>query len=192
MKPFVIAFKFSIIAVLILAFVIILQKYDVKPAPPVVPDVQATQNDSVITAQMKRKIAKRDSLINALELKLTATTEKVGSLKSENKGLKAGNDSLSKFYCSHHNLQTCDSLVIAKQVYIDGLEQENDSLDSEAEQYSRLLYVERGKSADKDTLIGSKERLIVAYKQQFSRINCMDDWTAKHKFWSWLLGIKCR
>ena len=163
-----------------------------KPAPPVKPDVVATKTDSTVTAQMRRKMAKKDSLINALEIRLTVTIEKVTDLSVNNKQLKIGRDTLLNFYRKNHNLHTCDSVVYKLNGDIGKLEEENDSLDSEAQQYSRLLYVERGKSADKDTLIISKERLIVAYQQQFSRINCMDDWTGKHKFWSWLLGIKCR
>jgi hypothetical protein len=163
-----------------------------KPAPPVKPDVVATNTDSTITAQMRKKIAKKDSLINAIELKLSATSEKVTDLKAINRKLKAGNDTLSEFYRTHHTLETCDSLVIAKQEYIDSLEQENDSLDSEAEQYSALLIEERGKYVDLGIVVRSHEKLISAYQQQFSRINCMDDWTSKHKFWSWLLGIKCK
>ena len=185
---------FRIVSTLIVICIIgaVVFVLDPHPAPPVVPDVAATQADSVITAQMKRKIAKRDSLINALEIKLAATSETVTYQSVIIKRQKISVDTFSNYYRKHHNLADCDTLVKCQANYITGLEQLNDSLDSEAQQYSKLLYVERGKSADKDTLIGSKERLIVAYKQQFSRINCMDDWTTKHKFWSWLLGIKCK
>ena len=162
------------------------------PVPPVKPDVVATKTDSAVTAKHKKEIARKDSLINAMELKLTVTTEKVTDLKATNRKLKAGNDTLSAYYRSHHTLQTCDSLVTAKQAYIDSMEQENDSLDSEAQQYSALLVQERGKYADLGVIVRSHEKLIDAYKQQFSRINCMDDWVWKHRFWSWLLNIKCK
>ena len=190
MKNIIFKWIIVIIAIAVAGFLIF--KFDPKPAPPVKPDVQATHTDNTITAKQKRTIARQDSLINTLEVRLSVTSGKVTDLSVTNKRLKTDRDTLLAFYRKNHNLHTCDSVVTKLNNDITYLEEENDSLDSEAQQYSRLLCEERIKSLAKDTVMTSHETLITAYQQQFSRINCMDDWTGKHKFWSWLLGVKCR
>ena len=188
----IILFRWTLIAAALIAVIIFIPILYKHTSPPVKPDVLATREDSINTAKQRRKIAKQDSLIGALELRLAVTSEKVIDLSVNNKRLKIGRDTLLNFYLKNHNLHTCDSVVNKLNGDIADLEEENDSVHSEAELYSRLLYQERIKSLAKDTIITSKETLNAVYKQQFSRINCMSDWTGKHKFWSWLLGVKCR
>lgn len=118
-----------------------------KDQHPVIPEVVATKSDSAITSRAKIRIAKQDSIIDSLEVRLMVTVAKASDLKAINRGLKQDVDTLRKFYRENHNLQTCDSMVNLQQNYIASIVDELDSLDSEAEQYSRLLYAERGNNA---------------------------------------------
>ena len=187
-----ILFKWIFVALVLIIAGVVIFNTDNKPGPPLVPNPQATQQDNTTTEHQLREIAKKDSLINALEVKLANTTAGLSVQNGVVARLKIGVDTLLKFYKKNHNLHTCDSVVATQQQYIGELEQECDSLDSEARQYSRLLYVERSKIANKDSIITSHKTLIVAYQQQISRINCMETWTDTHRFWSWILGIKCK
>jgi len=128
--------------------------------------------DSVKTVQLTQKI----EIQKALQAAEKIITE---GLKPQIKVLKE----TVKVYVWKYRTDTvkslpCDSALIAYEALVD-------TLDKEAESYSKQLYLCEQQSAIKDTIITNKTKLIDTYQ-------CRTEWKVKHRFWAWVIGYKCK
>lgn len=180
----------AVIAVLVIAAVIITK---CEPDPkPIIPNHEIINRDSTLTDSIRSANDSLQSEVNFKSFQANAFRRKVYKLRVDKSNIQTELDSLKAKYKREHTLKSCDSVVIAQNKYIDSLNVENDLLDKEAESYSKALYDQTQISQNKDKVIESKNRVIDNYRTAIEESNCLNDWTAKHKFWKWLLGIKCK
>jgi hypothetical protein len=118
----------------------------------------------------------------SIELTLRKTLEKQG----------VELDTLRSFYVKHHTLRVADSVIVEQSDYIDSLTEDNKLILQRADYCDIALMAERKRNVNNDTIIASKERVIQSYVYVINKSNCINNWTDKHRFWSWLLGIKCK
>lgn len=100
-------------------------------------------------------------------------------------------DSLAQAPCSEQLVATQSQNTTLKA---DNAEKDStiDELGIEAESYSRQLnQCDEQRKNDSSELASSKS-LNKNYEKQFATSKCINTWTVKHPFLSWLFGIKCK
>ena len=183
------AYKFSIIAVLILVFVIILQKCDVKHTDNVINGSELSTainhvKDSLKTLHYQELIANYKAGQQAEAIKTVAYKHRAAGYKTELERLKHISDSLIEIY----PIDTiCRKIVSAKQAEIDTLNASIELIGQEAESYSKQLYLCDKASIIKDTIIIGKTELI--QKQQLindkllKELKGKQNWFERNKLW---------
>lgn len=162
-----------------------------KTVKPIIVNPEVVAADSLLTDSLQRANDSISDMVNSKVYQAEKYKASAATLHNINEVMQVELDSLRLFYKTNFTLTICDSLVGEQQTLIDSLNIENNQLDMEAESYSKALYLERKISINKDTIIKSKIKLIDSYNLAIAESNCVTDWGSRHKFWKWLLRIKC-
>lgn len=100
-------------------------------------------------------------------------------------------DSLSQAPCSEQLVATQSQNTTLKA---DNSEKDStiEELGTETESYSRQLNQCDEQKANITDELASAKNLNKGYEHQFATSKCINTWTVKHPFLSWLFGIKCK
>lgn len=193
MKDFVKNNLIQIIIILILVFVIFLQKCGVKYTDTVMNQSELQQavnhvKDSLQSVHYNELLANYKAGQQAEEKKTDAIQRKLTQTNANAAELKLKNDSLKKLIPVKDTL--CNMVVTSMQAEIDTINTENVLLNNKAESYSRQLYLCEKQSVLKDTVIMNKTSLL----SETNRINDQlkkdlkrkNNWFNRNKIW---LGV---
>jgi predicted RNase H-like nuclease (RuvC/YqgF family) len=192
MKNFIKNNIIQIIIILILVFVIFLQKCGVKRTNNVINNsgLQQTVNhvkDSLNAIHYNELIANYEAGKKAEANNTAIYKEKAASYKTESERLKHISDSLIEKY---HIDTICQKIVTSKQAEIDTLNVAVENIGQEAESYSRQLYLCEKSSILKDTIIMNKTDLINQTNELNSKLTKelkeKNNWFNRNKIW---LGV---
>jgi len=134
----------------------------------------------------KDSILKVDSLRLKVQKRLTEKFSDAVRLATERA------DSAEERYNRQKTIEGCDSTIMHKNIVIWSKDSLINSLDIEAQEYSSLAYTYQCKYAIAQEEVESKKDLIDYYKNLNTDYNCFLEWKSRHKFWVWLLRVKCR
>lgn len=143
--------------------------------------------DSLKTIETKHLIVYKDSLIAVYSSKLSADRMTINNQKLQITDLKKTNDNLVDKYNLNPTLAKCDSLVNNQTKIINTQDQQIDSLDSEAECYSRIVYELRTKSSLQDSLVIAKQLYLDRANNSINilktELKKKDNWWRRNEKW---------
>jgi hypothetical protein len=192
MKNFIKNNIIQIIVILILVFVIFLQKCGVKRTNNVINNsgLQQTVNhvkDSLNSIHYNELIENYEAGKKAEAVNTEIYKNKASKYKTESERLKHISDSLIAKYPID---TTCKKIVTAKQAEIDTLNVAVENIGQEAESYSRQLYLCEKGSILKDTVIMNKTDLINQTNELNNKLTkelkAKNNWFNRNKIW---LGV---
>jgi len=160
----------------------------------------ATQSDSLSIQHMLDMNKKIDSTRVIEQLK--AKTEHMNVVYHRNKADKLNKEVMQKqsIIDSLTNINApCEEQLIEYKsqnyklkLQVIELDSAYLALDIEAESYSRDSYLCNVQRSNDSILIASLNKSNKSLKLYISKVECTADWSEKHKFLSWLFGIKCK
>lgn len=125
-----------------------------------------------------------------------ANTDRIRSevykLRSENGLIRIVNDTLMSRYKRSNDLKSCDSLVKSQLEEIVGLRAESNELDSEAQSYSKRLFLAERMIVFKDSVISNRDSANKRKDEYIDKLQCSREWAIRNRFLAWLVGYKCR
>jgi predicted RNase H-like nuclease (RuvC/YqgF family) len=179
----------QIIVILILVFVIFMQKCGVKRTNNVINNSGLQQavnhvKDSLNAIHYNELIANYEAGLKAEAVNTAIYKDKASKYKTESERLKHISDSLIAKYPID---TTCKKIVTAKQAEIDTLNVEVENIGQEAESYSRQLYLCEKGSILKDTVILKKINLINQTNDLNTKLTkelkAKNNWFNRNKIW---------
>lgn len=143
--------------------------------------------DSLKTIETKHLIVYKDSLISVYDGKLSVVKLTINKQKVQIDDLKKINENLIDNYYSSPSLAKCDSLVKNQTKIIKNQDQQIDSLDSEAEYYSRNVYELQTKSSLQDSLVIAKQLYLDRANNSINilktELKKKDNWWRRNEKW---------
>jgi predicted RNase H-like nuclease (RuvC/YqgF family) len=189
MKNFIKNNIIQIIVILILVFVIFMQKFGVKRTNNVINNSGLQQavnqvKDSLNAIHYNELIANYEAGQKAEAVNTSIYKARAAEYKTESERLKHISDSLIDKY----GLDTiCQKIVNAKQSEIDTLNVAVENIGMEAESYSRQLYSCEKSSILKDTVIMNKTDLINQTNELNNKLTkelkAKNNWFNRNKIW---------
>ena len=161
-------FKYPILAIVILTAIAITtnrlekQRAEITRLTEIVKSKEAETIDSLITRFYSRLISEKDVEIGQRKAEITMFKNRVVGLNKDIINLKRENKDLIGEYNSNQTIDNCESIVKNQIKIISKQDTTIEELGKESESYSRALYLTEQKLSMKDTIIVSKENLVIA------------------------------
>lgn len=161
-------FKYVIIGIIILAAIafsankIKKQRAEITRLTEIVKSKEAETIDSLTTRFYSRLISEKDVEIGQRKAEITMFKNRVVGLNKDIINLKRENKDLIGEYNSNQTIDNCESIVKNQIKIISKQDTTIEELGKESESYSRALYLTEQKLSMKDTIIVSKENLVIA------------------------------
>ena len=154
--------------------------------------IQKLNEDSLKSIHSLAMQSQKDSILKVDSLRLKIQKHLTEKFRDAVKLATDRADSAEVRYNRQKTIEGCDSTIKHKNVVIRSKDSLINSLDKEAQEYSNLAYSYMGKYSIAQEEVNSKKDLLGYYKTLDTDYNCFLDWKLKHKFWVWILRVKCR